>query len=137
MGAGKLIKNSNIKGVKFTENVSAYRFVAVNGFDEEDAIQTAGVCGDYAPAIGVAPTDYTAGVVEEIIVGDGAIVEVELAGSVSAGDELSAFDGGKAIKPVYTTGTLVTAYINAIAEEDGVLGDVISVKLISPYKKEL
>jgi len=134
---GKLIKNSNIKGVKFTEDVSAYRFVAVAGFDDEDAIMKVAVCGDYEPAYGVAATDFTAGVVDEILVGDGAIVEIELAGTVSAGDELSAYDDGKAIKPVLASGTLESAFINAIAEEDGVAGDIISVKLISPYKKEL
>lgn len=135
MGSGRVIRNDNIKGAKFVSTVSAYRFVAVAGFDEEDAIIKVDLCADNAPAYGVTPADYTAGVVEEVLVGDGAIVEIELAGSVSAGDELACLDG-KAYKPVYTA-SLSEAYINALAEEDGVDGDVISVKLISPYKKQL
>lgn len=136
MSSGKLIKNANIKGVKFVSTVSAYRFVAVAGFDEEDAIIKVDVCGANAPAYGVTPTDMTAGVVDEILVGDGAIVELELAGSVFVGDEISSDANGMGVVAVASV-TLTHSYVNAIAEEDGVAGDVISVRLVSPYKKEL
>jgi hypothetical protein len=142
MSSGKLIKNESIKGVKFVEDVPAYRFVAVAGFDDEDAIIKVGKCGANAAAYGVTPTDMTAGVVDEILIGNDAIIELELVGSITVGDEISSDANGKGYKAVYITATTATAglseaYINGIAEEDGVAGDVISVRLIAPYKKEL
>jgi len=139
----KLLKNSNLKGVKFTETVPANRFVVVTGFDNEDAIIKVGICGENQPAYGICPTIMTSGVVDEVIVGDGAIAEIELAGTVSAGDELSSDANGKALKYVAlysTTGSLINSsvtYVNAIAEEAGLTGEVITVKLISPYKKRV
>lgn len=146
MGAGSLYKDGSFKGVKFTGSASyvysANTFVAFNGYDSEDQIVQVAPCGANAPAYGVVPTEMTAGVVDEILIGDGTVVELEVAGSVSTGDELSSDANGKGYKAVYIAATTATvglseAYVNAIALEDGVAGDVISVQLISPYKKQL